>query len=42
MSIDCPFAKTKQNTRDAHGCQTGIVARAGRIHATAERAQKAF
>src|SRR5215510_15332845 len=36
ISIECPFAKIKQNTRDAGACQTGIVDLPERIHATTE------
>jgi len=36
MSIGCPFAKIKQNTRAAGACQTGIVACPASIHAKAD------
>jgi hypothetical protein len=38
----CPFAKIKQNTRDAVPCQTGIRTRTCSIHATALRAKSDF
>jgi hypothetical protein len=31
--FDCPFAKTKENTRAAGTCQTGIQPSTDRIHA---------
>jgi hypothetical protein len=35
MFVECPFAKTKENTRGAVACQTGIRRHGRSIHANA-------